>query len=462
LNPDLKIESINALTRLVLFPQFVDFKKEFENILTFLLSEQNIRDSTLLSLEWTSEKDSSSVSQYLVSKLPSYYDSNDKEVNEIYSYFGKNCPTLHSDLISNLFSSLEIISKEKNVEKIEILLNSLQEMSNSKIEKENTPKFVHILVSSVQEFISSDILIQDSLMKKFTDITINLHKNLSTTDQQSVVDDLIDLKNFNVQLDSKSKFQFIPMLECIIIASHPSIKIQNVNNLLENLFEFAIKSESSFISEFSCHTIASIINKSSEDSMIQGICEKITTTIHDKQEMKEKKKSIQLFSWILKGVVMSGKTKYGDSLSKTALKLLLNKEISIDIAQAFDIALNEHVHLNKSTHAKIQVLYKQRFFSMNLFALLTSLKEEKENEFSLLLAVANMIKQVPHTVLLNDIDKIFPIVIQALSSSDDNLIMAGVKTILFLIEQSKQKVADNLNTIVSHLLKSALNMKSMV
>jgi UTP-glucose-1-phosphate uridylyltransferase len=159
---------------------------------------------------------------------------------------------------------------------------------------------------------------------------------------------------------------------------------------------------------------------------------------------------------------MSGKTKFGDSLSKTALKLLLNKEISIEIAQAFDIALNEHDHLNKSTHAKIQVLYKQRFFSMNVFSLLSSLKEEKENEFALLLAVANMIKQVPHTVLLNDIDKIFPIVIQALSSSDQNLIMAGVKTILFLIQQSKQKVVDNLNTIVSHLLKSVLNMKSMV
>eukprot|EP01080_Neovahlkampfia_damariscottae_P000802 gene802-9052_t len=459
LNEDIKSESINALTRLVLFPKFVDIEKEFEIILTHLFSNEKIRESTLLSLEWTSEKNPKIVTEFLIQKLSENFNDNEKEINEIYEYFGKNCSSLHSELVFNLFSTLELLSKEKNFEKIDNLLNSIETISKNAKNLKVSTNSIDIIVGCVEAMVLSGFEMNESLVKKLSSIMLNLQKSLSSSDQKDIIDRYLEVSLFKSYDENIHK---ITLIQSILIGLQSSIEIPKVNILLDLMMEFSIKSKSNLDSMNAAHTIGCIINKSTDLNLIQEFSEKIVNFVEDeKLILEEKKKAIYTFSWILKAIVMSGKTKISDSMTKVASKLLTNPEIASESANIYEIVLSENSLLNKSTFARVQVLYKQRFFSVNLHGLLSKLKESKENEFPVLLAVANMIKHIPHSVLLNDINNIFPIVVKALSSEEKRLISAGIKTVLVLIQQSKDKVVENLNTIIKSLLNCTKNMESM-
>ena len=151
---------------------------------------------------------------------------------------------------------------------------------------------------------------------------------------------------------------------------------------------------------------------------------------------------------------MKGKTQITDKLDKVLLSWLVEKDLKIqnEASKSYFTILSDHENiLHKNSKAVSQVLYKQRFFTINLTYLL-ELSKSSQNEGTVLLALSFMIKSLPSLMILNEIERIYPLMIKSISSTESALIEAGLKTLETFILHSRKVVEDNLSTITKNLI----------
>lgn len=96
-------------------------------------------------------------------------------------------------------------------------------------------------------------------------------------------------------------------------------------------------------------------------------------------------------------------------------------------------------------------MYKQRLFSININKLLSELEKAKD-EGPILLALSHLIQNVPKVVLLNEVKRLFPLVLRALQSSNASLVEAALRTLHTLLSNAQPKMEEQLQTIIPILL----------
>ena len=99
---------------------------------------------------------------------------------------------------------------------------------------------------------------------------------------------------------------------------------------------------------------------------------------------------------------------------------------------------------------------------MNISGLLESMRKAKgersQNEGSILFAIAHLIHNVPKTVILGEVERLFPLVISVLSTetidiSNRELIVAALKTTETLLTEAKEQMASYIGSIIPVLLR---------
>lgn len=108
--------------------------------------------------------------------------------------------------------------------------------------------------------------------------------------------------------------------------------------------------------------IACILNKESKDAKISNFVDSI---VHDlwtsKPDHDRRKESLELISWVAKSLVLRTHAK-GYELLQLLIDLLQDEKWGIDAAKSFQTISSDDDLLNKSNHAIIRLLHKQRFF----------------------------------------------------------------------------------------------------
>ncbi|XVF74504.1 hypothetical protein PTKIN_Ptkin13bG0115700 [Pterospermum kingtungense] len=188
-------------------------------------------------------------------------------------------------------------------------------------------------------------------------------------------------------------------------------------------------------------------------------------------------------AWIGKGLLMRGHDKVKDitmiflrclessqradisyqkkDISKNNNELDSHRSVMRSAADAFQILMcNSEMCLNREFHAVIRPLYKQRFFS-TMMPILQSLvvKSEPLSRPFLFRASAHVIIDTPLFVVLSDIKKIIPMLLDGLSALSNDILDKDVLYGLLLVlsgiltdKNGQEAVSDSVHTIVSCLL----------
>ncbi|KAL1298236.1 MMS19 nucleotide excision repair protein homolog isoform X1 [Arachis ipaensis] len=173
-------------------------------------------------------------------------------------------------------------------------------------------------------------------------------------------------------------------------------------------------------------------------------------------------------SWIGKGLLMCGQEKIKD-IAMIFIGCLKTEEQPLDplvmkcAADAFHVLMSDSdVCLNKKFHAIIRPLYKQRFFSsmMPVFQQLITNSHPSFSRSFLYRAMAHIISDTPLIVILNDANKLIPVLLDCMSilteDVQDKDILYGLLLLLSGILTNKngtEAVTENAHIIINCLTR---------
>eukprot|EP01125_Pyxidicula_operculata_P012859 TRINITY_DN4241_c0_g2_i2.p1 TRINITY_DN4241_c0_g2~~TRINITY_DN4241_c0_g2_i2.p1 ORF type:complete len:897 (+),score=205.78 TRINITY_DN4241_c0_g2_i2:527-3217(+) len=223
-----------------------------------------------------------------------------------------------------------------------------------------------------------------------------------------------------------------------------------------------------------CSAVAGIVNKINNEDLLQEFLSKkvdngILSSVHDvKYSIPHRKSMAQLLIWIIKGLITRGH-KDGNRLWKSLMDNILIEDssnamvISHYVAASMEIIFEDH-----STLQNVKPLYKQKFFVINLPIMLEQFRQtNSKREAIYLVAISNMLKHLPTSILLSELHQILPILLQATKlpitpDGDNSIHLASVGTFMMLSQEAPQTVCDHLGTLVPRLLDMSSNPHSPV
>lgn len=439
MNDSLQNESINVLTRIIFYES--QDSKSFEHLFKFLLDDLTI-SITLSSLEWIVLKSENIVSEKIIipiSKLIPKQDDISKILNVLVEISKMNSK-VSSKIIDSLFFTFGESLKLK--QKKELLSTISKLLSTNLIE--NSDKFIQLVL---------DYVLSNEIKEEIEDISkiiLSLQKSLSSEKQKSIIT-ILESKNFIEDI------KMVPIFTSLIIPLHLNVEIPNFKQICLKLIENSTPEN--------IHCLSSIINKMKQDETYDEIIKLIIDTIMKKIDSQNSSETrfngVCLSIWMLKALSMSGKYQIADKFSKIIYDLLEDSLIGTEASKAFEIVLKDYPFiLHKNMNSIVQILYKQRFFTLNLGKILELFKNGNDERI-LLISLSYMVKNITNQMLLNEIDKIFPLLLKAITSKKKELIEVGFQTLLTFIQTSKSKIETNLDTIIDLTLQYIHYKESM-
>eukprot|EP00794_Sanderia_malayensis_P008085 gene8085-8950_t len=242
----------------------------------------------------------------------------------------------------------------------------------------------------------------------------------------------------------------------LLCGLHADVAMLELDELL-NWLQVNIEScKEKRIAECACKIIASFVNKIDEGEKLDSILRKTLEHMQhvltsDDVEKRERDNLGVLFLWICKAVVLRWQ-KSTPNIINQLLALCHNENIGKSLCENFSIIVEDFPDcLNAKMHAKVKLMYKQRFVEFVLPKLVEEYKRANENaKGRFLKAMAHLMQQLPKQVLQKKISPLMPLLIRSLSFSDLDILSSTLATITAL--DAPKVIKDHVTSLVPRLL----------
>jgi DNA repair/transcription protein MET18/MMS19 len=500
----LRGELIEVLSRFALFPDIVNNNILFNMIIEALLDEEKaVVTEAIKHVQWIYKFNESVVQDGILNRLleDNYFENNFTSIVMVLTQIGSTCPNLSPYITERLFDGLSRKFHDIDISSRDVILATMNIVTDkANIQPKQSLQYLKTLIGLIVEsYINNNHSpLLSSTVSLIGRLVQTLYRDLPVPEQQQLLDDLVSLvleskvelfsvtampiDNFTpLEPTAEAYLDFIIVFSALFVATRQEVVVSNVKVLADRLSNLCIHTAvSEDVSQAAAQCLASIINKTSNindetsvyilNDLIEGRIVKVA--ISSQAELYQRVKSVNALGWILNALTLRG-AKWSGALS-TVLFTLLNdpqQVVSRSAADAFNIIISDHeLVLHKKTHAKVAVLYKQKFFSTNINGLLQSMNQAKEqqsaNEGSILFAVAHLIHNVPKVIIIGEVERLFPLVLNILSTDtididNKDLIIAALKTTETLLTEAKEPMTKYLSTITPILLKLSTEKLSM-
>jgi hypothetical protein len=367
--------------------------------------------------------------------------------------------------------------------------NNINEINNELILK-IIFDFSNILIFEINE---NKVILNENILNELNDIINFLFKNIKNNEiQLNLFNNILqnfeknNLKLFNILDNENNNLNNTLILQLFSIYSPIFFtinkdniqKINNLNEIEQFLFKFSNINnlELKYFQNLSIKSLSSIYNKNKNinEKNIENIINFLINKIENYNEkLLENEKYfiynyINNLTWITKAFVMKGLYKFSDKIINLYCNYLFTKDSNFCkiISDAINTLLFDYENiLNKSTSSNIQNFYKQRLFSLFINSLLEKIKKnDNSNELPLLLTITSLIKNVDSIIILNEIQRVFPLIKKSLNSKDSEICSSSLSTLYILIKNSKEEMINHLHTIIPILLnltcfKNSINVR---
>ncbi|CAM6010101.1 unnamed protein product [Sphagnum balticum] len=287
-------------------------------------------------------------------------------------------------------------------------------------------------------------------------------------------------------------------LAAVVVSLIPSTDICNERVLLEEFVGVAIHGQSPLLTEAAAHAVASMLNKwealhlhledmihlaldkgwfaelaqKKKQSTNEGSVANDTKDVSG-DHVQRRVRAICAIAWAGKGLAMRGHSRVADVASLLITLLLSGTDreedgtIRMAAAQGFSIIVEDSpVCLNKAHHAVIRPLFKQRFFHSMLAPLMEAMQKASAADVELsrlwlYRGLAHLVSGIPHSVVLTDGEKAFPLLLGGISTlcttdpSDSESLLALLLAVSgFLVDDCTGRpiAAEHVSSLVKRLL----------
>jgi len=283
---------------------------------------------------------------------------------------------------------------------------------------------------------------------------VSIVEKISRSIRISVQKKLLDYVNSHMLHADESVMEYtFPVIVAIIVSMRPQVILEfsGLEQLVRQMFSISISASS--MSDAASLCVASLLNKM--DIRNPLIEELVSSLIVEREDIKH----LSSLLWVAKGLAMRNGFTGTTDISKHIEECLhssSNAEVKKKAASYFGFALRPS-QLNKDNHCNEGLFFRQKFFTQSFQLLKTKLEIEESpvTKSLLLLALVQLMQNVPQGILMQEIQVVVLLLIQALSNPDMDIRIGALATLTSTIKGHPELFEPHLNTLVPVALQLA-------
>eukprot|EP00818_Percolomonas_sp_WS_P000287 CAMPEP_0117436620 /NCGR_PEP_ID=MMETSP0759-20121206/1101_1 /TAXON_ID=63605 /ORGANISM="Percolomonas cosmopolitus, Strain WS" /LENGTH=1002 /DNA_ID=CAMNT_0005228225 /DNA_START=22 /DNA_END=3030 /DNA_ORIENTATION=- len=479
---NLKMEIIDIMSRLALFERMADTDEPAKYLVLALTSGDDAEcERVLKCIDWmfnNANKEDVVRDEILASLLSSMSDETaaqetSQRVVSVVCRIGLLCPSLVPKCVDDLFAKAADDLKQGRIsQSTSTTLDALfQLVKSEEIEKSTNTDYIQ---RTAQIICNHPQVLQQQSLQKISNICRELYSQLDVHTQQKVAQTLLDalqgkrealaaigVSNTTAFDSFATNETFLFFVSKVLLfmkqETLQSGELQtDFSDLTRKLLDYVVKAEKGELSISITHFLASVLNKAPLDHLHDVSSSVVEPQIDTLLDTSVNQRNIEVMSWLQKAFIMRPDSSFicGRINSKfQALLVSSDASIAFAAARGYGIVMQDQV-LTKENFSNSTVFFRQKFFMMNIGNLLETYKTlEESSRGPLLEAVANLIQNLPTSVLIGQIQQLYPLVYAALASTNLDVIQSGLNTMRILIDEADDYCQDRLGEIIPRLIQ---------
>jgi len=202
-----------------------------------------------------------------------------------------------------------------------------------------------------------------------------------------------------------------------------------LDELMSRLVDLILQCADDVVYICACKCLSGLINRRPSDAFLDAVLQSVQSAVvaevyaKDIGKVSSKLKALTLCVWIMKALVMQNHSQQTVFL-KVLIDSLGDAELASSAADGFKVILSDDNQLTDSifscaSGATRTMMYKQRFFTMSLPLLLADYENAgSEIRCSYVMAVSQLMQFVPQQVLVPEIPRLLPVLLQSLNNEE--------------------------------------------
>ncbi|KAF3919588.1 hypothetical protein ABW20_dc0103300 [Dactylellina cionopaga] len=156
--------------------------------------------------------------------------------------------------------------------------------------------------------------------------------------------------------------------------------------------------------------------------------------------------------WIAKALALRN-DKLVEPIVGRLLELLGNDALGPNVGRGFEVLLSDDPLLCKENHAVVRLLSKQKLFVFCIPKLVEGFRiASPAAKKNYLHALSNIIRHVPSTLVLAEINTLLPLLLQSLDLEDSGIKTASIDTLAVTVTEATGLVSEYISSLITRLL----------
>ncbi|KAI8901624.1 Dos2-interacting transcription regulator of RNA-Pol-II-domain-containing protein [Globomyces pollinis-pini] len=347
-----------------------------------------------------------------------------------------------------------------------LLLQKIEEIASAREIVEKDSKMDKLIASQVDsiwkilqnEAIFTWIIESFQNLKSFGHILSIITRSLNSSEQETLLKNVI---SFNKGKSNSNNFipqtkELMYIFKCVICNLQPttSLVVEDEVLFMNELLKVGLENGDDISVIATAQSVSSILNKTRKETIIKAFVSNFKDTILNDSKYS-KTNTLIVFSWICKALVLRMHP-LGWEFTTYLIDLLKDNQMGLIASDGIEIVikLDEEGILTKDTFAIQKALFKQKFYNQCLPQILTGFETcSQDTKKNYLLALSHLLCNVNNKTLLNELPKLFPMLLQSLNYQDSRLKVATLTTLTLMVNESPRLISDHIDTIVTKLLE---------
>ncbi|XP_057321632.1 MMS19 nucleotide excision repair protein [Microplitis mediator] len=225
--------------------------------------------------------------------------------------------------------------------------------------------------------------------------------------------------------------------------------------VFRKLVDCSIKYKDDKIKMSSCRLISTFVNKMEASPCLERFLNSLRELIleileSDDSDLDCKKSAVILHTWVTKALTASGNRRAQDFIDYQ-LNILKNNSIGEFAAHQFGFFVDSNDKtLSEDNHCIIKLFYKQRIFQ-NVIQQNSLFDDSSRRNY--LIAFIYLLKEIPEDILLMNLSKLVPLLIECLSLDDKQVILSALKILKLLLDTKNKIFVEEIQNFITTCLK---------
>ncbi|KAM4525603.1 MMS19 nucleotide excision repair protein homolog [Odontesthes bonariensis] len=258
------------------------------------------------------------------------------------------------------------------------------------------------------------------------------------------------------QQDSWSRSQLVCLLMGCVCSLPRGVEVPRVDQLLSQLEEMSCTCSHPLSYTSAAKCFAGLVNKRPQgdalDSLIQRTMKRVCGEL-DCTASAVRTQAFTLLIWVAKALLLRYHPLF-TALTDKLFSLLDDADLGPAAADSFSLLMSDSADvLNRSCHADVRIMYRQRFFSENSAKLVQGFNAApQEKKPNYLKALSNIVNKLPKQVQVTELPALLSLLLEALTCPDQAVQLSTLCCLEPVLVSPPQVLIQQLEALVNRLL----------